>query len=217
MFRKRPRRRRVIVEGFQARFVVVQLLTLAVALAVFAGLLFGPLIFDLLTGHSASQGEIAALFLHLHGSAWPLLLGLFAALAAVFVLMSHRVAGPIYRFTVAFRDVQQGRLNIRVKTRDRDYLQTEAAELDKMIRFLGARIGAAQRRVKALETELVSVAMNGTATREDIARAVTNVHALKSDLAAFVVDTEDQAAYEPEMADNTRRSPSKASLRAPTA
>jgi general secretion pathway protein G len=197
--RVRSRRRRVIVEGFQARFVVVQLLSLAGGLAVFAVLLFGPLIYELLSRDSEAHGELAALFLHLHASLWPLLVGLFASLAAIFVLMSHRVAGPVYRFRLAFRAVAQGRLDTRVKTRDRDYLGDEAADLDAMIRFLSARVGGAQRRIAQLETELAQVAQTAApSSRLEIARAAETLTALKHELQIFHVDADAQPTYRPD-------------------
>ena len=202
-------RRRVIVKGFQGRFVIFQLLCLAAALATFATLLFAPLINDLLKARGGSQGELAILFLHLQATMWPLLLGLFMGLAALFVLMSHRIAGPLNRFTRAFKDVQDGRLDVRVKARQDDYLRNEASELDKMIRSLAARIGAAQRRIADIETALSSIAGSAAPTRDDVARAVTGVSALKTELGTFVVNSADQMAYEMEKADDAQRSAAK--------
>lgn len=192
----RARRRRVIVEGFQARFVVIQLISLAVGLTVFALLLFGPLVRELLTREDSAHSEIAQLFLHLHTALWPLIFGLFATLTAIFVVMSHRVAGPIYRFRLAFRDVRHGKLNIRVHTRERDYLVDEAAELDAMIRFLSARVGGAQRRIAELEQELQRARSSADGSL-DVHRLASTIASLKHELDTFVVDAPDQDTRTP--------------------
>ena len=82
------RRRRVIVDGFQTRFVVVQLLWVVGGLFIFAAALLGPLIYSLLTSGSHVSTAVADQFLLLHRTLWPVLIGLTALLAAVFVRMS---------------------------------------------------------------------------------------------------------------------------------
>lgn len=111
------RRHRILVDGFQTKFVITQLIWVVAAVLV-------------------SRFFDSALV--------PFLLGSFGLLTAVFLVMSHRIAGPLHRFQQVFREVAHGRLTTTVRLRDRDYLKPEAADLDAMIRSLRERIGRAQ-------------------------------------------------------------------------
>ena len=143
------RRRRVIVAGFHGRFVLVQLLWLGGLMMLFAYLLFSPLVGSLLNSQGENQLDAADRFLLLHQTVWPLLLGLFAVMAAVVIRMSHAVAGPLYRFRRIFDQIAAGDLTVRVKLRRRDYLTEEAAELGRMIAALRDRVSRAQAAARA--------------------------------------------------------------------
>ena len=145
------KRQHVIVKGFQARFVIVQLLWVTGALVVFAAALLGPLVYTLLTAGPTVATAVADQFLLLHTTLWPVLAALLAMLAAVFIYMSHRVAGPLYRFRLAYKDLGEGRLDTVVKTRPTDYLKEEEDALNAMIGALRDRVRDGQRATDALE------------------------------------------------------------------
>jgi methyl-accepting chemotaxis protein len=54
------------------------------------------------------------------------------------LLASHRVAGPIYRFKKAMREVGAGNLNLRVHLRRKDQLKDVAASFNEMVSRLKA-------------------------------------------------------------------------------
>jgi methyl-accepting chemotaxis protein len=138
-------RRQVIVEGFQTRFLVLQFAWLFAFLALFVAAIFGPLLWPLFRPEaSAEQVEAATQFLTLHRTLWPAVLVLFLGLAFVYVRVSHRVAGPLYRFKKVFGEVGAGRLTTRVRLRQKDYLKEEASALDEMIQSIRARVVDAQ-------------------------------------------------------------------------
>jgi methyl-accepting chemotaxis protein len=111
----------MLVEGFQTKFVITQLVWVVAAVVVLL---------------------LAAVFFP--SALVPLLLGFLGLLTVVFLVMSHRIAGPLHRFQQVFREVAHGRLTTTVQLRDRDYLKPEAADLDAMIASLRERIGRAQ-------------------------------------------------------------------------
>ena len=68
-------------------------------------------------------------------------------LAAVFLLLtvhslfvSHRIAGPLYRFRAVFKALAGGNFSIRANIRKHDYLHTDAGVLNEMIETLETRI-----------------------------------------------------------------------------
>lgn len=134
--------------------MLVQLAWAAAILAAFAGVVFGPTVYALFAGSGAQQLRAAALFLDLHARFWPALVALAAALAALIVLQSHRIIGPLVRFKAVFEGVTRGDLWVPSKIRSADYPQDEGRALEAMLVSLRQRIGDAQRAVSAADTAL---------------------------------------------------------------
>jgi len=147
MPRRRPeRRRRLVVEGFQLQYVAASLLGLLIHLTIVAAVLFGPLIYIVRTSPRSSEAVTSAAtrLLALHGWVWPGLALLFVLEALRTLVMSHRIAGPLYRFRQVFARLGSGDLAQRVVIRRRDYLWAEARELDSAIAAVRARVEAAK-------------------------------------------------------------------------
>jgi general secretion pathway protein G len=134
------RRRRFLVEGFQAQYVLTQLTWQAVVLCAFAAILFGPLIVALRSDDATQRLEAATHFLRLNRVLWPALAAFFLLSALGSLWQSHRIAGPLYRFRQVFKDVGCGRLAMSGRVRRGDYCVEEAAALDEMIVSLRRRI-----------------------------------------------------------------------------
>jgi general secretion pathway protein G len=128
------------VDGFQARFIATHLVTLAGLMALLSAGIFAKPVWLLLEGNSPQRLRVADEFLALHRVIWPLLGLFFLGAGVVSVFMTHRVAGPLYRFRRVFRDVGRGVLSMRVRTRDGDYLAAEARDLDEMVGSLRSRL-----------------------------------------------------------------------------
>lgn len=167
----RPRRQRLIVEGFQTRFLVMQLVWIAAWGAMFAAGVFGPILRPVLLDRNAPLDPAgASALLVLHNHLWlPLL---FASCGLIFVLMreTHRVAGPLYRFRQVFKRIGSGDLSVRVRIRENDYLTDEAAELDHMIRQLSDRAARVDSACDSLSDAVTSAAASGEITPDCHAR-----------------------------------------------
>ncbi|MEZ5285018.1 MAG: prepilin-type N-terminal cleavage/methylation domain-containing protein [Vicinamibacterales bacterium] len=155
------RRRSVVVGGFQAEFVTAQLAATTVLLSGFAVVLFGPSVYDLLWGTEHEQLEAATLFLQLHHRLWPSLLALGAAFVALTLVLSHRVAGPLYRFRVVFEAVTRGELWVRTQIRRKDYPREEGAALTRMVVSLRGGIADMQAAHAAAEAALIRLRQTG--------------------------------------------------------
>jgi methyl-accepting chemotaxis protein len=80
------------------------------------------------------------------------------------VLVSHRVAGPLFRFKRILADVARGDLSMNIRVRRHDYLRDEAASMDEMVRAMRERVRAieeAHRRANATLPELLSAIRQG--------------------------------------------------------
>ena len=136
------RRRRIIIDNFQYRLLTVNLVYFFTILLIFAAALFLPLIVQL---HSEAlplieKHEVASQFLSLHARVWPAIFVVFVLLAIHSVLVSHRIAGPIYRFRTTLKAITQGDLTVRATLRTNDYFQREADIIYDMIASLSTRI-----------------------------------------------------------------------------
>lgn len=189
-------KRKVLVEGFQKRFVAAQMIWLAAFLWLFLILLFGPLLWPL-TQETASPQELqsASYFLELHRLLWPALLVLFLGLTFVYLRISHRVAGPLFRFKRVLRDVGAGTLTMRVRLRKGDYLQDEAAVLDATIQMLRERLARAQADAKTMAAQAAalqtSISSGATPKPADLAQLSEAATRLSSTLRGFITAGED--------------------------
>ena len=89
----------------------------------------------------------------------------------------HKVIGPLYRFRWAFEQIRNGTLLLRVKTRDKDYLQTEELALNNMLEVLSGKLVLVREATKEAfqsidELEKAANMGNGwTKTQMDLLRA----------------------------------------------
>lgn len=194
-------RRRIVVEGFQTRFVLGQLAWLGAFLVVFLALLFGPLIRPMFReGATTAQLEAANQFLALHRVLWPALAAFLLGLAFVYVRMAHRVAGPIYRFKSVFAEVAGGRLTSRVRLRQGDYLMQEAAALDGMIQSIRERVvdarSAAEIAARAAAAAQQAAAQGRTVPASDLQAISDAATAAVNRLQSFVTSDGKDALQE---------------------
>lgn len=71
-----------------------------------------------------------------------LMLALFVGASSI--LLSHRLAGPGYRFRKAFEQVAGGKLGFRIHLRTRDELKSTAASFNEMVTALESRLESGQ-------------------------------------------------------------------------
>jgi methyl-accepting chemotaxis protein len=160
----KPRRFRwrfVVKPSFQARYIVL------IFAAVFGVVLFGSWNIFFVFGKTAfgemSDPRAMAIFQQMcRQLAWQI--GLYAAvLGAGAVLVTHRLAGPLYRFEQSAEEVGRGRLRHRVRLRDwdefadlKDRLNAMIEALQKMVAGDRARRDEALKKLRALEAKLKS-------------------------------------------------------------
>jgi general secretion pathway protein G len=139
--------------------VLANLLFFCLVGAGFIALLFGPLVFRLLdpSASLAEQEFVATAFLTLHARFWLAILLVAVAGTVRLAIVSHRVAGPLVRFSRVFRAVRGGDVSMRVKVRTSDYMHAEAVLLDGAVTALRRRLHCAQARAARLEQAIKNV------------------------------------------------------------
>ena len=103
---------------------------------------------------SDSAAEMAAYVIHLHESFWPLVAGTVIASVVSGMVLFQRMRLPLVRFASVYRQVAEGETPEPIQIRTLDYLQDEAAELNRMLVGLGQRSSEARRQLARIEEAL---------------------------------------------------------------
>jgi len=178
----RVKRRRFLVNDFQfslLKYGAAYFAAISLVVYIFG---LNPLIRDLQDPSlSASERQTSALvFMHFHERLLPVIIPLTLVLAGHLVFLSHRIAGPIYRFAATFRAIEGGDLTVNASVREKDYLRTEAALLSRAIETLNGRIAALKEQTGSLlET---SASLKTCLFEEDRGSARSKAEALAEEL-----------------------------------
>jgi len=139
-----------VISSLQYRFLTMTLIYSFIIVCFFAIAVFAPDIVEM-RDQSLSleiRSSAASRVLAKHSWVWPSVLSLIIVLALHSFRAFHRVIGPLYRFRWAFEQFQKGNLSLRVKTRKKDYLQTEEAALNKMLEILSGKLEVVKEATK---------------------------------------------------------------------
>lgn len=66
----------------------------------------------------------------------------------VFIILSHRIAGPVYRLQKSVEDIRGGNLTHRIQLRRKDELGELAGELNRLCELLDGRVAEMKREVQ---------------------------------------------------------------------
>ena len=150
--RRRPYR--IVMGSHQYRFLAIILVYNLIIVGFLAIVLFVP---DIISLHNQDLSiEVRAMaaekILTLHSRVWPTIIAMICLMGLHSFRVFNRFIGPLYRFTIVFRQIRDGYLDFRVNLRKRDYLHKEAAILNEMIETINKKLANIQETV--LETSI---------------------------------------------------------------
>ena len=82
--------------------------------------------------------------------------GIGMAAMSIFILLSHRIAGPLYRFEKALKEVEDGNLRARVDLRKTDELVTLKEAMNSVFGSMDLRLGRVKKELAGLEELLLN-------------------------------------------------------------
>ncbi|WP_291989943.1 type II secretion system protein [Luteitalea sp.] len=191
------RRQRVVV-GFQARLAATQLAWTIGLLLLLVALLVAPVIQDLESMDERTRVDAATVLLSLHDRIWSAVIAVTAALAAVTLTLTHRVAGPLYRFRHVFEAVSIGQLWVHAGIRSTDYPKEESAALEHMLGTLRTQIGRARLATQEARAATDPVAAMDAIRRADEALAFFTLDRRQAAPPPTAAPPDDAPAGEPE-------------------
>ncbi len=162
----KPNKRKIILidKAFQGRFIVSVLATIILFGLCSAGLLYWLISSDLNVQSQAAHINIANTWERLGLS---ILLGnivaaIIAGLTAIIVVLyiSHKIAGPLYRFETLCKEVGEGNLDTITYLREGDQLQELAQSFSTMVDKLRDKRKNKNELVAEINQQLVSLKNN---------------------------------------------------------
>jgi methyl-accepting chemotaxis protein len=176
-----------LISAFQYRLLAVNFLYYCAIVAVVAVVLFLPPMLQLRSATSFEENaQVAVAFLFLHSRVWPALLLVLGLLAFHSVVVSHRIAGPLYRFQRVWTAMAEGDLSIRAKLRTNDYLKQEAEVMNEMIEALAARIRGVQAQATVVRAAFDDLRRARTGGSADVDRDLADLGRQLDDLEILV-------------------------------
>lgn len=186
------KRRQILLENFQYRLLAANLIYFLTILLIFAGALFLPLIAQLESAALSWDDKQAAAsqFLSLHTRLWPAIFVVFVLLALHSIVVSHRIAGPLYRLRRVLKAAAEGDLSVRVTIRKNDYLAKEADVVNELISAFTSKINRMQEQHKQMRrvvTALKGAIESGSVDdmKQSILDLATEMERIKADLDHF--------------------------------
>ena len=155
----KQRRRNLLIDSFQWRILGVYLIHFGVIVVVVLGALYAPLLMRLENSSlSAMQrlevtNQILGLTQQLVPASW-LIFGLLAIHSAI---VSHRIAGPIYRIRRILKAASEGDFSNRLNLRKHDYLLREADAVNVLMESLNASKSEVEEKHAGVDAALRSL------------------------------------------------------------
>ncbi len=162
MDRPALRRRRFFVHGIQRKYIFLSLVPLIISSFLIIVFLFVPLDVLLYSSASPAAREVIVQDLRALGfRIWPAIF--LAMLVSTFlsVFVTHRFAGPLYRFHQVVDRIAAGDLSTGFKLRKGDDLVELETALNRAIESLAVTIQEAHRPLNDLTVRLETLAKQG--------------------------------------------------------
>ena len=98
----------------------------------------------------------------------PWIMVLIALILSFGIFLTHRIAGPIYRFEQTIRDAMGGNLNTRIKLRWADEFKVLASSINDMLNSLSQRLLKLKKASEKLEEISAQMESTGAGSTKEI-------------------------------------------------
>lgn len=146
---------------------------------VFAFFIFVPLAYQMQTESiSFRLQEVASAFITLHEHFWPATLVVFFIIALHSIRVSHRMAGPVFRFKETMKSIQKKDLSKNITLRKGDFFADLMEEINRATESISEGI----KDIKAKDENLYQAIQGltakverGTVSIEELKESVTGI------------------------------------------
>lgn len=173
--KKEMRKTYLIKKGFQTRFIVIILL-----LVIIVANITGGLVYAIMKVEVARESFLS--YLNIDESEDLLLpVVLVAELISIFIVavislfVSHRIAGPVYRFERVCEAVAQGKLDFQIRLREKDEFKELAEAFNRMLTSLKEKIVNFEDIYKQLTETVPPVDEAKKETKKELLEKIMNM------------------------------------------
>ena len=137
---------RIVNKSHQYRFLAIVLIYSLIVAGVLVLALFIPDFIRLNDQNLSIEVRAVAAndILMLHSRVWPVIFAMLCLIGLHSIRVFNRFVGPLYRFTVTFKDVQKGNLDNRIRLRKKDFLLKEADVINDMLDVINQKVNDIQ-------------------------------------------------------------------------
>ncbi len=157
MIRFFKRRKFIIYRKLQLTLMIISLSYVILFCAVMGTYLFIPLMMELDKSVRGSDRALVAAerILYLHEKFWPALLLSLFAIGCHSICISHKMAGPLYRFNLILKGIKEGFVPAPIRVRKDDYLYGEMENINQMLEQLRNKLTELQEGLVHLNRSMV--------------------------------------------------------------
>jgi methyl-accepting chemotaxis protein len=143
------RRTYFVKKGFQLRLIIIILLLVTIVANLTGGVVYGILKTELARDWLARMFSLRTDEVLLPAV---ILAELFSVILVAFIslFVTHRIAGPVYRFEKVCEEVEAGRFDVRVRLREKDEFKDLADAFNQMLLTLEDKLA----RIKILTVQM---------------------------------------------------------------
>ena len=193
------RRNYFIRKDFQGKFMLRFFLAILIGAMVFTTILsiFSAHTMTVTYEDSALRIDWTpkALFLHIVRAYGVYILVLGVVVSIVSLFLSHRIAGPLFRFERSVEEITRGNLTLHITLRKKDEGKELAGLMNTMVTTLSGHIRDVRQQADAAYGELESIShqlgggqLSPGEMRERISEAMNSIENLKKTLSFFTTD-----------------------------
>ncbi|MFQ5900401.1 MAG: hypothetical protein ACE5IH_02465 [Thermodesulfobacteriota bacterium] len=177
--RTNRRKKKLIDRSTQGKIAFIVLSYVFLYILVFAFFIFVPLAYQMQTESiSFRLQEVASAFITLHEHFWPATLVVFFIIALHSIRVSHRMAGPVFRFKETMKSIQKKDLSKNITLRKGDFFADLMEEINRATESISEGI----KDIKAKDENLYQAIQGltakverGTVSIEELKESVTGI------------------------------------------
>lgn len=162
------RRKKLYVHPIQKRYAFFTAILLITYTFLIVLALFVPPAIKLISGSSLEdKAEAARQYIVLGERVWPAIAISISILAIISIYITHKLAGPIYRFEKTVKDLINGDLSVRIRLRKKDDLKELANLFNQLLGNIDKSLMDIKKREVEIGADLAKTA-NGLSNNKEL-------------------------------------------------
>ncbi len=181
---KNRRVKKYIDRATQRRLAFIVVINALLYIGLLTLFIFAPLAYRLYSGEvTAELQEAANAFLALHEHFWPAMLLVLIVVGFHSIQLSHRLAGPVYRFRQTLKQMRQRDFSVQITLRKKDFFSEMMDEMNETNRTLSREISKLREKNDTMRQMIDT--LNEKLSNENLSKEDVSIESLKTAVQAI--------------------------------